>query len=324
VRENLLDLCSLAPLVSLQRVGKRFGGFVALRGIDCEIEGRAIGLLGPNGAGKTTLMRVLLGLLAPDDGVATVLGIDVVRHPEQVRARIGYAMEGPDRIGGLSGLESVAYAGELCGLRRRAAVLRAHEILDLVGLDDARMRPVEEYSTGMHQRVKLAMALVHDPELLLLDEPTSGLDPESREDLLDLIARLRDGVGPAVILSTHLLHDVERTCDHVVIMHEGTVRFCGPKAALQAESGTQFDVRGDGELAGFTQALAQAGATVGPGRHPESVVVTLAAGHDVRTIWWAADVGHLRLFHLEPRALSLEEAFLAAVRSDVDAAGARP
>ncbi len=303
----------MPALVTLQGVRKRFGNFVALRGVDCTIEGRTIGLLGPNGAGKTTLMRVLLGLLAPDEGVATVLGIDVRREPAKVRARIGYAMEGPDRIGGLCGLESVAYAAQLCGMRRRPAVLRAHEILDLVGLDDARMRPVEEYSTGMHQRVKLAMALVHDPELLLLDEPTSGLDPESREDLLDLITRLRDGDGPAVLLSTHLLHDVERTCDHVVIMHDGTVRFCGEIAALRPESSSQFDVRGDGELSGFTQALAQAGATVGPGRHPESVVVTLAPGHDARTIWWAAATGGLRVFHLEPRALSLEEAFLAAV-----------
>jgi ABC-2 type transport system ATP-binding protein len=284
-----------------------------LRDLTCDIEGRAVGLLGPNGAGKTTLMRVLLGLLAPDAGTAKVLGLDVVREPRAVRARLGYAMEGPDRIPGLSGLESVTYAAELCGIPRRAAVLRAHEILDLVGLDDARMRAVEEYSTGMHQRVKLAMALVHDPELLLLDEPTSGLDPDSRDDLLALILRLRDGDGPAVLLSTHLLHDVERTCDTVVIMHEGSVRFAGPLAQLQVASSNQYELRIDGESSAFAAKLAQAGAAVQPGRRPESLLVTLAAGHDVRTIWWAAGESATRLWHLEPRALSLEEAFLHAI-----------
>ncbi len=301
------------PLVSLSGLRKRFGAFEALRDVTCDIEGRAVGLLGPNGAGKTTLMRVLLGLLAPDGGTARVLGLDVVREPTAVRARLGYAMEGPDRIPGLTGLESVAYAAELCGMPRRAAVLRAHEILDLVGLDDARMRAVEEYSTGMHQRVKLGMALVHDPELLLLDEPSSGLDPDSRDDLLALIVRLREGDGPAVILSTHLLHDVERTCDAVVIMHEGRVRFSGPLAELRVETSQQWEVRVDGDPQGFAAALARTGAAVQPGRRPEALVVTLAHGHDARTIWWAAGESATRLWHLEPRALSLEEAFLSTI-----------
>jgi ABC-2 type transport system ATP-binding protein len=304
---------TLVPLVSLQGLRKRFGSFEALRDVTCDIEGRAVGLLGPNGAGKTTLMRVLLGLIAPDGGTARVLGLDVTHDPRAVRARLGYAMEGPDRIPGLTGLESVAYAAELCGMRRRAAILRAHEILDLVGLDDARMRAVEEYSTGMHQRVKLAMALVHDPELLLLDEPTSGLDPDSRDDLLALIVRLREGDGPAVLLSTHLLHDVERTCDAVVIMHEGRVRYSGALADLQVESSHQWDVRIDGEPSGFTAALANAGATVLPGRRPEALLVTLEEGQDARTIWAAASTSATRLWHLEPRALSLEEAFLRTI-----------
>jgi ABC-2 type transport system ATP-binding protein len=207
----------------------------------------------------------------------------------------------------------VADAAELGGIPRRAAVLRAHEVLDLVGLDDARMRAVEAYSTGMHQRVKLAMALVHDPELLLLDEPTSGLDPDSRDDLLALIQRLRDGDGPAVLLSTHLLHDVERTCDTVVIMHEGQVRFSGPLAELQVASTSQYELRIDGEPSAFAAALARAGASVQAGRRPESLLVSLAAGHDARTIWWAAGESATRLWHLEPRALSLEEAFLSAI-----------
>jgi ABC-2 type transport system ATP-binding protein len=304
------------PLFALSGVRKRFGGVQALADVTCETDGRAIGLLGPNGAGKTTLMRVLLGLLSPDAGVATVLGLDVRREPAAVRARLGYAMEGPDRIPGLSGLESVVYAGELCGLARRAAILRAHEVLDLVGLDDARARPVEEYSTGMHQRVKIAMALVHDPELLLLDEPTSGLDPGSREDLLELVVRLRDGDGPAVVLSTHLLHDVERTCDACVIMHEGRVRFSGPLASLRRPTTRQYELRIDGDAAAFTAALAGTGSDVVLGRRPEALLVALADGHDVRTIWWAAGTTNTRIWHLEPRALSLEEAFLSAIAEE--------
>ncbi len=304
---------SAVALVSLRGLRKSFGGFQALRDVTCDIDGRAIGLLGPNGAGKTTLIRVMLGLLAPDAGAVAVLGLDARTEPAAVRARVGYAMEGPDRIGGLSGLESVAYAGELSGLARRAAILRAHEVLDLVGLDDARMRPVEEYSTGMHQRVKLAMALVHDPELLLLDEPTSGLDPESREDLLSLLVRLRDGEGPAVMLSTHLLHDVERTCDACVIMHAGQVRFSGPLAQLQVQSRTQFEVRFDAAPDALVGVLANAGCSLAPGRKPGAFIVTLPEHLDARAIWWAATQAGIRLHHVEPRALSLEEAFLSAV-----------
>ncbi|MFO0632592.1 MAG: ABC transporter ATP-binding protein [Nannocystaceae bacterium] len=308
-----------APLVSLRGVRKRFGSFTALHDISADIEGRAIGLLGPNGAGKTTLIRVLLGLLAPDGGQALVLGHDVRVEPAAVRARVGYAMEGPDRIGGLSGLESVVYAGELCGLRRRAAILRAHEILDLVGLDDARMRPVEEYSTGMHQRVKLAMALVHDPELLLLDEPTSGLDPESREELLDLIVRLRDGEGPAVILSTHLLHDVERTCDAAVIMHQGQVRFAGPLAQLKVTSSRSFEVELDGDATAFAAALQHYSGVMQPGRRPGAWIVTLAV-EDSRSLWWAANAAGVRLYHVQRHEASLEEAFLSAVAATPGAA----
>ncbi|MBX7080558.1 MAG: ABC transporter ATP-binding protein [Nannocystaceae bacterium] len=305
--------------MSLRAVRKRFGSFTALHDVSADIDGRAIGLLGPNGAGKTTLIRVLLGLLAPDGGQALVLGHDVRVEPAAVRARVGYAMEGPDRIGGLSGLESVVYAGELCGLRRRAAILRAHEILDLVGLDDARMRPVEEYSTGMHQRVKLAMALVHDPDLLLLDEPTSGLDPESREELLDLIVRLRDGEGPAVILSTHLLHDVERTCDACVIMHQGQIRFSGPLAQLKAPSSRSFEVELDGDANAFAVALQQYGGVMAIGRRPGAWVVTLAV-EDARTLWWAATTAGVRLYHVQRHEASLEEAFLSAVAASAGAA----
>lgn len=300
-------------LLSLRGVHKRFGALQALQDVNCDVSGRAVGLLGPNGAGKTTLMRICLGLMRPDAGEIAVLGVDARRDPFGVRARLGYAAEGPDRIPGLSGLESVAYAGELCGLPRRTALLRAHEVLDLVGLDESRSRPVEGYSTGMHQRVKIAMALVHDPELLMLDEPTSGLDPGSRDELLDMIVRLRDGDGPAVILSTHLLHDVERTCDACVIMDRGHVYYSGTLEALRQRANEPFLVRVDGDPSAMWHALVNSGHQVAAGRRPGELHVAIGAGQNTETIWAAARQCGARLLHLQKRELSLEEAFLSTV-----------
>ncbi len=295
-------------------MSKRFGALQALHDITCQVDGRAVGLLGPNGAGKTTLMRACLGLVKPDAGVVQVLGIDARRQPGVVRMRLGYAAEGPHRIPGLSGLESVAYAAELCGLARRTALLRAHEMLDLVGLDKARQRPVEEYSTGMHQRVKIAMALVHDPELLMLDEPTSGLDPGSRDELLQLIVRLRDGEGPAVLLSTHLLHDVERTCDACIIMDRGQVRYSGTLEQLHQRTGAEdYILRGETELSGLAQALTAAGHGVMAGDHPAALRVRLAAGHGPGSIWAAAQSVGAALWMVERRGKRLEDAFMAAI-----------
>jgi ABC-2 type transport system ATP-binding protein len=303
-------------LLALHGVSKRFGGLQALHDVTCEIDGRAVGLLGPNGAGKTTLMRACLGLQPPDTGVVKVLGIDARRNPGAVRMRLGYAAEGPHRIPGLSGLESVAYAGELCGLPRRTALLRAHEMLDLVGLDEARQRPVEDYSTGMHQRVKLAMALVHDPELLMLDEPTSGLDPGNRDELLQLLVRLRDGDGPAVLLSTHLLHDVERVCDSVIIMDRGQVRYAGTLEELHRRidgEQVELELRGEGNLAALALALQQAGHAVAPGERPDALRVRLLPGHGPAAIWQAAQAVGATLWQVQPRGQRLEDAFMSAI-----------
>lgn len=301
-------------LLALRGVTKRYGALRALDGVTCEVGGRAVGLLGPNGAGKTTLMRACLGLVVPDEGDVQVLGIDARRDPGAVRMRLGYAAEGPQRIPGLSGLESVSYAAELCGMPRRAALLRAHEMLDLVGLDEARQRAVEDYSTGMHQRVKIAMALVHDPDLLMLDEPTSGLDPGSRDELLQLITTLRDGDGPAVLLSTHLLHDVERTCDTCVIMDHGQVRYAGSLDALREQMGDErYLLRGEGNLAGLADALRAGGHTVSPGTRADALYVGLAAGASVSVIWQAAGQVGATLWQVQAGGQRLEEAFMAAV-----------
>ncbi len=300
-------------LLAFSDVQKRFGATHALRDVTGQIDGRAVGLLGPNGAGKTTLMKICLGLLAPDGGQVRVLGIDAAQDPTAVRLELGYAAEGPGRIPGLSGLESVAYAAELCGLRRRSALLRAHEMLDLVGLDESRHRPVETYSTGMHQRVKVAMALVHDPRLVLLDEPTSGLDPDSRDELLDLIVQLRDGDGPAIVLSTHLLHDVERTCDSVMIMQAGTVKYAGTLDALQTRLPGEYHLRVAHPRSTLAAALRERGAAVADRGRPDLLHVRLPEGADADLIWSAALASGETILQLEQKAASLEEAFMAAV-----------
>ncbi|MCA9540903.1 MAG: ABC transporter ATP-binding protein [Myxococcales bacterium] len=306
----------MTALLAMEGVRKRFGDFFALDGVTATVSGRAVGLLGPNGAGKTTLMKCCLGLLRPDAGELSVLGMSAIREPTAVRLRLGYAAEGPGRIPGLSGLESVAYAAELCGLRRRDALLRAHDMLDLVGLDESRYRPVETYSTGMHQRIKVAMALVHDPELVLLDEPTSGLDPQSRDELLELIVALRDGDGPAILLSTHLLHDVERTCDAVVIMQKGRVRFAGALDDLQTRMPGQYVVRLAEPSPALTEALTIQGARVEVRDRPDLLHVALPEPGDPALLWATAARCEASIVHLAQRAATLEEAFMQAVKSE--------
>ena len=194
---------------------------MALDGVSFTLEPGVFGLLGPNGAGKSTLIKALMGLVRINSGRARVLGLDSKRDFRHVRELVGYMPEDDCIFPGLQGVASVAYAGELCGLPRIDALRRAHEVLDYVGLGEERYREVQTYSTGMRQKQKLAQAIVHDPRLVLLDEPTSGLDPLGRKRMLKLIRGLYDRTQTSVVLSTHILHDVEEICDSVVILGHG-------------------------------------------------------------------------------------------------------
>src|SRR5215472_6824478 len=209
--------------IDLDHISRWYGAHQALRDVSLHVESGRIGLLGPNGAGKSTLLKILLGLLAPSAGGGRVLGHDLTRPGNDLRRIIGYMPEADNLIPGLRGAEYVALAGELYGMPRREAQRRAHEVLTYLGLEDARYRYLDEYSTGMKQRLKLAQALVHDPPVLLLDEPTSGLDPAGRDAMLRLLQALAKEHGKSFLLSTHLLGDVERVCDTVVILHHGHV-----------------------------------------------------------------------------------------------------
>src|SRR5215203_6236777 len=250
---------SAGVVVRLANVSVRYGRNFALRNVAATFESGAVGLLGPNGAGKSTMIKSLLGFVKPDQGQMTVLGLDVATSPLEIRARIGYMPENDAHIPGMNAVSFVAYCGELAGLGAVDAIQRAHEVLYYVGLGEARYRNVETYSTGMKQRIKLAQALVHDPDLLFLDEPTNGMDPKGRDEMLELVRDLAHRKNVNVIVSSHLLPDVEFTCDHVVVMDKGRVATEGPIDALKQPRGRVFELRVKGNRDAFVETLKGAG-----------------------------------------------------------------
>lgn len=222
------------PLIQITDLHKRYGRVHALRGMNLTLESGAVGLLGRNGAGKTTLVKILLGLVRPTSGVAKILGLDAVTQARQIRELVGYAPERDAYVPNLTGAAYVSYCGELAGMARSEARKRAHEVLDYVRLGEARYRDTQTYSTGMRQRIKIAQALVHDPKLLILDEPTNGLDPKGREEILKLCHELSHAHGIALLFCSHLLDDVEKVCDDLVIVEGGEVAKQGNRQELQA------------------------------------------------------------------------------------------
>lgn len=248
-----------ATVASVSDLTVRYGSKTVLQSFALEIPEGCVGLLGPNGAGKTTLIKTLLGFITPAAGRASVMGLDVGHQGKQIRQKIGLMPEQDCHIPGMNAVTFVAYAGELAGMPGSQAVRRAHEVLEWCGLGEARYRNVETYSTGMKQRVKLAQALVHGPKLLFLDEPTNGLDPAGRDEMLELVRDVSHGKGLSVVVSSHLLPDIERTCDSVIVMRRGEVVRQGPIAQLKQTGGVQYDV----ELRVFTQAFVAAMAAHG-------------------------------------------------------------
>jgi ABC-2 type transport system ATP-binding protein len=248
--------------IHLHHISRWYGKNQALRDVSLALEAGRVGLLGPNGAGKSTLMKILLGLLPPSTGTGEVLGRNVRTAGIELRRAIGYMPEADALVPGLRGADYVALAGELYGMPRKHALRRAHEVLTYLDLGEARYRRLEEYSTGMKQRLKLAQALVHDPPALLLDEPTSGMDPAGREGMLDLLLRLGRDHGKAILLSTHLLGDLERVCDAVVILHEGRVLCHGPVDQLCRRRHDRYRLQIQGNPEGFLAELRLEGVRV--------------------------------------------------------------
>ncbi|MCP4219188.1 MAG: ABC transporter ATP-binding protein [bacterium] len=213
----------MSKIIELKNIVFSYGNFKAIDNVNLEVGQGVHGLLGPNGAGKTTLMKVILGFLDPSSGNGTVLGHDIRLSHVDVRRKVGYMPESDCLIPGMDAVSLTAYLGELSGMPRQEAIKRAHEVLYYVGLEESRYRMADTYSSGMMQRLKLATALVHDPELLFLDEPTSGMDPQARQEILDLITDISKKGKMNVIISSHILADIESTCRNVVIMNKGKI-----------------------------------------------------------------------------------------------------
>jgi ABC-2 type transport system ATP-binding protein len=237
----------------------RYGSFTALDAFSVDVPAGCVGLLGPNGAGKTTLIKTLLGFLEAAQGGGTVLGYDIGSNGREIRQRVGLMPEQDCHIPGMSAVQFVSYAGELAGMPSDQALRRAHEVLEYCGLGEARYRNVETYSTGMKQRIKLAQALVHGPKLLLLDEPTNGLDPAGREDMLELVRSITHGKGINAVVSSHLLPDIERICDQVIVLVRGKLRASGLIRELKKIEGHPVDVELREPSGAFVNAALSAG-----------------------------------------------------------------
>ena len=296
-----------APLLRTHDLTKQYPGVTAVDHLDLEVPRGRVGLVGANGAGKTTLFRMMLGLSHPTEGSLEVCGVDVARDPIAARSRLGYMPEHDCLPLDQTAADIVATFGELNGLPARAARQRASDVLDLVGLDEARFRPVGGFSTGMRQRTKLAQALVADPELVLLDEPTAGLDPLGREEMLGLVDRLGT-FDISVLLATHLLDDVQQVCDHVVMLDGGRLVVSGATGSLLERTGV-LSVDVGTERTALVALLAE-----------RSIIATEAAGLVEVQIDGEADIDVVRdavaelglpLHRLTTRLTSLDDVFLA-------------
>ncbi len=305
----------MSPLFELTGVTHRYGRHTALDDVSLCVRRGAIGLVGQNGAGKSTLIHLLLGLFPPTAGSVKFLGREPRSTTTSFRGMAGFMAERESLVPGLKGVEYVAVAGELCGMPRRDALRRAHETLSYLGLEEARYRTVEQYSVGMRQRLKLAAAMVHDPDLLLLDEPTSGLDPDGRAAMLDVLAALAARPGKSLVLSTHLLGDVERICEEAIFLDAGRIVAVGPIHEMRTISAGTYRIRwrGDGEtlLAG----LKQLGAQVQPSARPGEGRVTVSEPWQHRDFFRAAREAGATLIGLQRDEENLDAVYQRLIGS---------
>ena len=304
-------------VATLDRVTVRYGSNRALDLVSVSLPPGAIGLLGPNGAGKSSLLKAVLGLVQPTAGKVQVFGLDVAHSARAIRARVGYMPESDAHIPGMNAVTFVAYCGQLAGLPPADAMQRAHEVLFYVGLGEARYRNVETYSTGMKQRIKLAQALVHDPDLLFLDEPTNGMDPKGRDEMLELARDLAHARGVSLILSSHLLPDVEYVCDHVIVMDKGRIAAEGPIATLKQPKGRVYELRvraadGAAGVAAFAARVREAGFECQLAED-ESMRVFVPGEGRTRVLFELAAAQQAQVRHLRASLTTLEDVFAKAV-----------
>lgn len=301
-------------LFELFDITKTYGPITALRQLSVSAPIGAVSLLGPNGAGKTTLIRTLLGLIRVNHGRGHVLGLDIHTERRRIREQVGFVPEDECLFPAVSGVEFVEYAGTLCGMSGKDAMQRAHEVLNYAGLGEARYRPVESYSTGMKQRLKLAAAIVHDPRLLILDEPTNGMDPEGRLDMLELARDLAHHKGMSLLFSSHLLPDVEAVCDHVLVLGRGRLLASGRIQDLKQTHNRCFEVRVKNDAGRFAERLHASGCHVTNG--DETLIAQLPDGQTEQLLWRVAAESAEQIRFLRPQRSTLEEVFLSAIDAD--------
>ena len=308
-------------LIELDNVSVHYGAFKALDGVSCAIEeGTAVGLLGPNGAGKSTLMKTLLGFNRASSGAVTILGHAMPKGALRVRQELGYMPEREVVSPQVSAVSFLTYVGRLFGMIRVDAMERTHEVLNYVGLGENRYRKMETYSTGMLQRVKLAQALIHDPRLLLLDEPTNGLDPDGREEMLQLIADIGRNRKVTVLLSSHLMPDVQHVCKRVIMVQHGRIVEDGTIEALTAPRHGQYEVQVHGGREAFLAALEGRGAHCA-GEREEQLLIQLPDGAKADLLFQCARDAETQIRRLEPAKSSLAEVFMKAMQAPAAADG---
>ncbi|MBC7461591.1 MAG: ABC transporter ATP-binding protein [Thermoleophilia bacterium] len=302
-------------VISTQNLTRRFGSVVALDSLSVDVDAGVTGLIGANGAGKSTVIKVLLGLLEPTSGTASVLGFDVATQGSELRALVGYMPEHDCLPPDVTATELVVHMARMSGLPPAAARERASDTLRHVGLEEERYRPIGQYSTGMRQRVKLAQALVHDPRLVLLDEPTNGLDPAGRDEMLALVRRIGAEFGISVLVTSHLLGELERICDSVVVIEGGRLTRHATTAEATAVSGSLL-VELDADPAPVLGALEAAGIATRATKawSFEVPVGTAATRAVVRDAIAAAGLGLVRL---EPQRHSMTDFFTTPEVDDV-------
>ena len=305
----------MEPVIRLRNLTKHYRGIRALDDVSIDIEPGITGLLGPNGAGKTTLIKALLGFIRVTRGSGEVLGYRMGRQAREIRSRVGFMPEEDCYIAGLTGVALVQFAARLTGIPSTEALRRAHEILDFCGIEQERYRRVETYSVGMRQKLKFAQSVVHDPPLLIFDEPTAGLDPEARADMLVRIRTLAEKANKSILYSTHILHDVQETCDRVIILAAGSVRIVERLDVLRRPSEETFDVRVLGDPAPFIKSLEQHGLETRVGLDGTLTVRTA----DAEPLWTHARNAGVGIRSLHPSRNSLEQIFMEAIGGGDDA-----
>jgi len=304
----------LQTVVELAKLSACLGKREILTDLSVELSGHTIGLLGPNGAGKSTLILTLLGFYPVTRGTARVLGHDIRRHKKQINAQVGYMPENDSFIADMTAVSFVRMMGELSGLPAESALERAHEVLFYVGLGEARYRKLGTYSVGMKQMVKLAQAIVHGPRLLILDEPTNGLDPSARRRMLHLIRDIRDSGQMHVLLCSHLLRDVEETCEEVLILKQGRIVHYANLARERSVNQRFVEIETPSDHTSLVEALTEIGCactTHSNGR----LKMVLPEDFDLREIYRVAAKRDLPLRRLNYRRDTLEDIFLAAMEA---------